>query len=284
MPNKLFDTEAYLKEVTLMNDYFMNICLDNNIPCAQAMLTRILGRHDLNITKVETQKKLPGLGRELILDVHAEETRYSICGDGALSVYNMEVQNDDRGAGAKRLRYHCGMLDVYHLKKGQTFDELPETYVIFITKNDILKRGKTMYTISRYIDGTNERFEDGQHLVYVNCSAENDGSEIWKLIHDMTCKTAEELLIPELADRVGYFKDTQKGRLQVDEYFDAIFNAERAEGREEGRAEALKKAKREKEGFVSKFIKEGIMTLEKIAEMFEMPLTEVQALARKVKA
>ena len=74
----------------------------------------------------------------------------------------------------------------------------------------------------------------------------------------------------------------------MDEYFDAIFNAERAEGRaegrEEGRAEALKKAKREKEGFVSKFIKEGIMTLEKIAEMFEMPLTEVQALARKVKA
>ena len=298
MPEKLFDSERYLRRATLMNDYFMNICLNNNIPCAEAMLTRILGRNDLRITKVETQKKLPGLGRELILDVSAEGASYYICGNDTYTLYNMEIQNDDRGAEAKRIRYHCGMIDVHHLRKGQAFRDLPESYVIFITRNDVLKHGKAVYTISRYIDGIGEHFEDGQHIIYVNCSAENDGSKVWELIHDMKCSDPAEMLIPELAERVGYFKNIRKGVGKMDALFEEVYKEELAEmrsnirkqvlaeAREEARAkelaEARAEAKLEKEGFVSNIIKSGAMTLDKIAEAFNMSLAEVQALAAKL--
>ena len=126
----------------------------------------------------------------------------------------------------------------------------------------------------------------------------------------MTCKDPDEMLIPELAERVRYFKDPKKGRREdMSSIFSELFDEERAEGRAvglaegraegraeglvagraeglvagraEGRAEALAEVRREKEGFVTNLIKAGVMTLDKVAETFNMPLAEVQALAQK---
>lgn len=268
-----------------MDDRFFNICMNGNIPCVQKITRIILGNDDLQITKAETQREFRGIMRSLRLDVYAVDK------DG--TVYNIEIQVSNEGAVPKRSRVHCSMLDVYHLDKGQKFTELPEVYVIFITKNDVLGYGQTMYTINRYIEGINQPFNDGQHIVYVNCSAENDGSEVWKLIHDMTCKDPDEMLVPELAERVKYFrpKKTRKGRNKMSSLSE-LFDEEREEGRAEGLAEGLAEgrakcraeAQREKEGFVSNLIKAGVMTLDKVAEIFNMPLAEVQALAEKIGA
>ena len=272
-----------------MDDQFFNLCMNGNITCVQKIIRLILDNDDLQIIQAETQREFRGIMRSLRLDVYAVDS------DGV--IYNKEIQVSNEGAVPKRSRFHASMIDVYHLAKGQKFSELPETYVIFITKNDVLGYGKTVYTINRYIEGVNQPFNDGQHIVYVNCSAENDGSEVWKLIHDMTCKDPDEMLIPELAERVRHFKGKtpRKGRSNMSE-FSKLFEEEREEGREEGRAEGLKKglkegrakasaeARREKEGFVTNLIKAGVMTLDKVAEVFNMPLAEVQALAEKIGA
>ena len=271
-----------MPEATLMDDDFFDICMNDNIPCVQKIVRLVLDNNELQITQAETQREFRGFMRSLRLDVYAADT------DGA--IYNIEVQVSNEGAVPKRSRFHCSMIDVYHLDKRQNFSELPETYVIFITKNDVLGYGKTVYTINRYIEGVNQPFNDEQHIVYVNCSAENDGSEVWKLIHDMTCKDPDEMLIPELAERVRYFKEPKKGRGEdMSSIFSELFDEERAEGRAvglaegraEGRAEVLAETQREKEGFVTNLIKAGVMTLDKVAETFNMPLAEVQALAQK---
>ena len=258
-----------MPEVVLMDDQFFNLCMNGNITCVQKIIRLILDNDDLQIIQAETQREFRGIMRSLRLDVYAVDS------DGV--IYNIEIQVSNEGAVPKRSRFHASMIDVYHLAKGQKFSELPETYVIFITKNDVLGHGKTVYTINRYIEGINQPFNDGQHIVYVNCSAEDDGSEVWKLIHDMTCKDPDEMLIPELAERVRYFKEkTRKGRSKMS-IFSELFDEER----EEARAEALAEARREKEGFVTNIIKAGVMTLDKVAEVFNMPLAEVQALAKK---
>lgn len=155
----MLDIKGYLRNAVLMDDDFMNICLNDNIPAVQAMLIHILGQKDLKITKVETQRELRGFGRSLKLDVWAE--------NGKIAVYNEEFQNDSRGAIPRRARFHCGMIDMHCLDANQGFEALPESYVIFITRHDVFKHGKTAYTINRYIDGTDERFNDGQHIIYV---------------------------------------------------------------------------------------------------------------------
>lgn len=51
-------------------------------------------------------------------------------------------------------------MDMNTLNPGQDFDELPESYVIFITRNDTLGYDLSIYHINRKIE------EVGKKLVY----------------------------------------------------------------------------------------------------------------------
>ena len=46
---------------------------------------------------------------------------------------------------------------------------MPDSYVIFITENDVMGKNKAVYHIQRYveIDEEKELFDDGSHIVYV---------------------------------------------------------------------------------------------------------------------
>ena len=60
---------------------------------------------------------------------------------------------------------------------------------------------------------TGEPFHDGEHILYINGAYENkeDTSDLAKLIHDFRCSKAEDMLLPPLADRIRYFKETPEG-------------------------------------------------------------------------
>ena len=76
-------------------------------------------------------------GRSAILD--------SVVCDMEEKRYNVEIQQENEGASVKRARYYSSLLDVNTLKEGQDFEELAESYVIFITRNDILGYGLPIY-------------------------------------------------------------------------------------------------------------------------------------------
>lgn len=67
-----------------------------------------------------------------------------------------------------------------------------------------------MYLIERYFAGTNEPFDDGSHILYVN-GAYRDDSPIGKLMHDFSCTDPAEMHYAVLADRVRYFKESKEG-------------------------------------------------------------------------
>ncbi len=54
----------------------------------------------------------------------------------------MEVQRQDRGADPYRARYHSSVIDIENLHSGQDFNDLPETYTIFITEKDFYGKGE----------------------------------------------------------------------------------------------------------------------------------------------
>ena len=54
------------------------------------------------------------------------------------------------------------------LNPDQDFDELPESYVIFITRDDILGYGLPIYYIDRQIKKINKAFQGEAHIIYVN--------------------------------------------------------------------------------------------------------------------
>lgn len=72
------------------------------------------------------------------------------------------------------------------MEKGHSFDELPETYVILITENDVVEGNKPLYRIERINVTEGIEFNDEEHIIYVN-SAYHGDDEIGKLMHDFMC-------------------------------------------------------------------------------------------------
>lgn len=119
-----------IKNYTIMNDIFMRNVFKKK-ECVEYILQVIMDKRDLQVIDQILQKDYKNLqGRSAILDcVARDETKRQ---------FNVEIQGEDEGASPKRARYHSGLLDMNTLNPGESFDNLPETYIIFITRNDIL--------------------------------------------------------------------------------------------------------------------------------------------------
>ena len=126
-------------------------------------------------------------------------------------------------------------MDMNTLNPGQDFDDLPESYVIFITRDDTLGYGLPIYHVDRKIEEVSENFKDEAHIIYVNSKKQED-TELGRLMHDLHCKNAEDMHSKILADRVYELKETQKGVEFMCREMEQIYS----EGIESGE---LKKAK-----------------------------------------
>ena len=191
-----------LRGFRLLDDDFMSKVFEDKA-CAEFLLQIILQRHDLKVQSVQGQYDIKNLqGRSAVLDCVARDS------DG--KQMDVEIQQDNEGASPKRARYHSGLMDMNTLNPGQDFDELPESYVIFITRDDVLGYGLPIYHVNRKIEEVSENFKDEAHIIYVN-SKKQDDTELGRLMHDLHCKNAGDMHSKILADRVHELKETQKG-------------------------------------------------------------------------
>lgn len=209
-----------LRGFRLLDDDFMCKVFEDKA-CAELLLRIILQRHDLRVQSVQVQYDIKNLqGRSIRLDILAV--------DGNNRIYNIEIQRSDHGAGVKRARYNSSLIDANITEAGNKYDALTETYVIFITENDILKAGLPIYHIERIIQETGEPFGDGAHIIYVN-SQIKDETELGKLMHDFSCTDPKDMNYKILADRVRYFKEDEEGVLTMCREMENMLKAERIE-------------------------------------------------------
>ena len=193
-----------LRGLRLIDDDFMNACFDGYIEGAELLLRIILDKPDIRVKSVTTQRQMKNLlGRDIYLDIDAD--------DDTGKKYNIEVQRSDKGADRKRARYHSSILDAHLLKSGDDYSDLPETFVIFITENDVIGEGLPIYTIERKITNTGKSFDDGEHIIYVNGADKDASTELGKLMHDFFCTDADDMNYKELAEKVRFYKEDEKG-------------------------------------------------------------------------
>ena len=241
------DNEKYfewLKKARLIDDGFFILCFSDNIPCVEYILQIILDKYDLKVESVEMQKTIENIyGRSVRLDAFAT--------DDNGKMYNIEVQRTDEGAMPNRARYNSAMMDYHKLKEGAKFKELPESFVIFITENDVLKGGEMIYHIDRIVKETGKNFGDGTHIIYVNGSYKDEsGSLLGKLIYDFFCTNPADMKLAKLAERAAFVKGNKGWELnQMNPLFEEIFKDELEEAHSEGKAEG--KAEGVKENFLA---------------------------------
>ena len=212
-----------IKNFRLIDDTFFSACFDNNESDVEYILRIILEKSDLKVLKVQTQKSVENIyGRSVRFDVFAT--------DEAGKLYNIEVQRADAGAVPTRARYNSSMLDYHELKKKAKHNELPETFVIFITEHDVLKDGEKIYHIDRVVRETKKVFEDGTHIIYVNGSYKGEsGNELDDLIHDFFCANPEDMRHRQLAARVSFLKENKRGVRKVCKIMEDLQNEAKKE-------------------------------------------------------
>lgn len=254
---------AILQKLTIMNDVFMRNVFKKR-ECTEYVLQVIMNKKGLKITDQVLQKDYKNLqGRSAVLDCVARDD------DGRQM--NVEIQQENEGASPKRARYHSGLMDMNTLNPGQNFDELPESYVIFITRDDVLGYGFQIYHVNRKIEEVGEEFKDGAHIIYVNSKIQND-TELGRLMHDLHCKNAADMYSGILADRVRELKETQKGMVIMCNELEEIYS----EGVESGERRGIEKGelKKAREATIS-LAKMGL-PVDKIAQAVNVNIDTVQ--------
>ena len=251
--------KGIIKNFTLMSDIFMRNVFKQR-ECLEYVLQVIMEKQDLRVIDQIIQKDYKNLqGRSAIMDCVAR--------DSEGKQFDVEIQQDNEGASPKRARYHSGLMDMNTLNPGQDFDELPESYVIFITWDDILGYGFPIYHIDRHIKEADDSFQDEAHIIYVNSSKQED-TELGRLMHDLHCKNADEMHSPVLAKRVHELKDTQKGVELMCHDMEKIYSERMESGEKRGE---LKKAKE-----TALSLAEMGLPVEKIAKAVNHNVNEVQ--------
>ncbi len=191
-----------LRGFRLLDDDFMTKVFED-VPCAELLLQIILNREDIRVLEVHSQYGIKNLqGRSVRLDILAV--------DDHDHVFNVEVQRSDKGAGVKRARYNSSLIDANVTEPGDEYQALNETYVIFITENDVMKKGLPIYHVDRVVKETGKLFGDGSHIIYVN-SQIKDETKLGRLMHDFSCTNADDMYNELLANRVRYFKEDEEG-------------------------------------------------------------------------
>ena len=235
---------ALLEDFRLMDDDFMSKCLENAPECIELMLRIILGKKDLKVVKSQTEYPIKSKGRE----------------------YDIEIQRSDHGAEPRRARYNSALMDANALDSGEDFGELRDAYVIFITENDVMKRGQELYSYVRTEEHNGDRLHDGTHIVYVNGATRSE-TEIGKLVHDLLCRDAAKMHFDVLKRQVSKFKNSEEGRRYMCKAMEEFGNRREARGKRET---MLATAKR--------MLKDGILALKDIARYSGLTLAQVKKL------
>ena len=251
--------KGIIKNFTLMSDIFMRNVFKQR-ECLEYVLQVIMEKQDLKVIDQIIQKDYKNLqGRSAIMDCVAR--------DSEGKQFDVEIQQDNESASPKRARYHSGLMDMNTLNPGQDFDELPESYVIFITRDDILGYDFPIYHIDRHIKEADNSFQDEAHIIYVNSRKQED-TELGRLMHDLHCRNADKMHSPVLAKRVHELKDTQKGVELMCHEMEKIYS----EGMESGEKRGELKAKKE----TALSLAEMGLPVEKIAKAVNHNVKDVQ--------
>ncbi len=196
------EQKAVIAKLNVIDDiFFQKMTEDPEV--AEEILRIILEKPRLKVLSSQPQRFLRNVGaHSVVLDL--------LCEDEDHSLINCEVQKQDDDDHQRRVRFNRSNIDTLFAEKGIDYKELPDIYLIFISKFDIFGENLTIYHINRVIEETGTVVENGVHELYVN-TAINDQSGIAELMQYFKESVGQHQNFRKLCNRVKYFKEDQKG-------------------------------------------------------------------------
>ena len=126
---------------------------------------------DIVYVDYEETIQMTAKSKGIRLDIYVE--------DDDNTVFNLEMQTTTYKELPKRSRYYQGIIDLNMIEKGESYDILKESYVIFICTFDFFEKGRSVYEFENVcLEDSEIKLNDGMHKIFLN--TKGDKSDINK--------------------------------------------------------------------------------------------------------
>ena len=161
--------------------------------------------------------------------------------------FNVEMQITLQKFLPKRSRYYHDQIDMDALLSGDSYENLPDTYVIFICDFDPFGDGLYRYSTRTFCEETRKPVNDGIETVYLNAHGRNRDSIPDELLQFLdyvkdTGRTETISTTDSFVRRLQNTIDAIKQNRSMEERYmllEEMMRNEKLEGREEGRREMI---------------------------------------------
>ena len=294
------DLATKFANLTIQSDFIFKKVMSRKRICKH-LLEELLQIEIADINYIEAEKTLEPeyTSRGIRLDI--------IVADDKNTHYNLEMQvknnknpDTDTYVLPKRSRYYQALLDIDLLQKGQPYDLLPPTFIIFICVFDFFEQGNYVYTFKKCcLENLELELPDEATTMILNTKGTHgDISKDIKSFYDYVNNhivTTE--FTKQIDDEISYLKLDTKVRREF-MLMEARLLDERREGIAEGKdigfaegkdvglveGEAIGIAKGETNANIAtakRMLAKGCYSLQDIAELTNLSLADVEKLKEK---
>ena len=149
------------EDLTISNDFLFSKLMRDKEICKE-IIEILLNIKVGDITYLEEQKTIDIIydKKSVRLDVYVEDEN---------KIYNIEMQVTNKKELAKRTRYYQAMIDLNTIEKGETYNKLKESYIIFICTFDPFNKGLSKYSFENICNEDNKiKLNDGTKKIFFN--------------------------------------------------------------------------------------------------------------------
>lgn len=196
-----------LKNATITNNFVFSALMRNE-KIAKKLLQIILGVKIKKLVIIEYEKtvELKQGKKGIRMDIYLEDSD---------TIYNIEMQVEDKYNLVLRARFYGSMLDLNKLEKGEDYNELPESYVIFICMFDPFDEGQAKYVFSNQCKLENGKYifmGDKTYKVFLNAKnyMNTDDAELKDFLEYVSNQQKNNDFINEIHNEIENIKSDQK--------------------------------------------------------------------------
>ncbi|WP_418309259.1 Rpn family recombination-promoting nuclease/putative transposase [Phascolarctobacterium succinatutens] len=283
------DLVKKFENLTIQSDFIFKKVMSRKRICIH-LLEELLQIKIADINYLEAEKSLEPdyTSRGIRLDIIVEDdnnTHYNL----EMQVKNNKNPHTKAFVLPKRSRYYQALLDIDLLQKGQPYDLLPPTFIIFICVFDFFELGNYVYTFKKCcLENRELELPDEATTMILNTKGTyGDISKDIKSFYDyVNNHIVTTDFTKQIDDEISYLKLDTKVRREfmlmearlLDERREGI-----AEGKEiglaEGKAIGLVKGEAEHKLKVAKLmLAKGCYSLQEITELSGLSLADVEKL------
>ena len=257
-----------LRQLSFMDNELFTRAFRERPDLAEHLLRGLLSMPDLKVVKSTTQDRIYDKNsKSVILDC--------LCTDSEGKRYDIEVQNDASKSLGRRARAYGSILDSNIFEASQEYEELPDRYIIFITREDFLKNGRQVTVLAMRDEEGKSEDESGMYHVYGCINNRDENTEAGRVLSDMSCTRAESMYYDGYRERMEDFKVRKEGVREMTGVLEQIMN----EGLEKGMRKGVKQNQAQ---VAENMIKDGVLPFEKISLYSGMPVSEIQKIASRL--